>query len=72
MTALEQPTLLLVDDDETFRQRLATALTRRGFAVEAHASVEAARVAFAASPSTRRRSTRSSTCACRGLRASSF
>ncbi len=36
-------TLLLVDDDNAFRQRLALTLTRRGFAVTAAASLAEAR-----------------------------
>jgi two-component system, response regulator RegA len=40
MTAdLADPTLLLVDDDAPFRQRLATTLERRGFAVTPAASL---------------------------------
>lgn len=36
----EAPTLMLVDDDEAFRVRLARALTDRGFSVTAYGSVE--------------------------------
>ncbi|MDX2015659.1 MAG: response regulator [Myxococcaceae bacterium] len=46
----DQPTVLLVDDDDAFRTRLARALTERGFAVTAFASVEAARAGFSDSP----------------------
>lgn len=38
----DQPTLLLVDDDEAFRRVLARALERRGYAVSAAADVAAA------------------------------
>lgn len=44
------PTLLVVDDDDAFRDRLARALTERGFAVTACASVEAAVAASAEAP----------------------
>src|SRR5680860_1005398 len=37
---LEDNTLLIVDDDKAFLQRLARAMEARGFAVEAAASVE--------------------------------
>lgn len=46
----DQPTLLLVDDDDAFRSRLARALTERGFAVTAFASVEATLSEFPDSP----------------------
>lgn len=42
MTAEDLPTLLLVDDDDVFRGRLARALTARGFAVSAAADVTGA------------------------------
>ena len=38
----ERPSLLLVDDDEVFRQVLGRALEKRGFAVNAAADVESA------------------------------
>jgi len=38
----DRPTLLLVDDDEVFRQVLARALERRGFAVSVSADAESA------------------------------
>lgn len=41
----DAPTLLLVDDDQAFRQRLALMLERRGFAVTAVASLADARAA---------------------------
>jgi two-component system response regulator RegA len=43
----EAGTLLLVDDDAAFRQRLAVTLERRGFAVTAAASVAEAKLAAA-------------------------
>lgn len=46
----DQPTLLLVDDDDAFRSRLARALEDRGFAVTAFPSVEATLASFAESP----------------------
>lgn len=36
------PSVLLVDDDEIFRERLARAFRERGFVVETHGSVDAA------------------------------
>jgi two-component system response regulator RegA len=42
------PSVLLVDDDAIFRERLARAFRERGFVVETHGSVEAARSADAA------------------------
>jgi two-component system response regulator RegA len=42
MNRTEQPTLLLVDDNETFRTVLARALEKRGFAVTTAESVEQA------------------------------
>jgi two-component system response regulator RegA len=42
MNATEQPTLLLVDDDATFRAVLSRALEKRGFAVTTAESVEQA------------------------------
>ena len=42
-STLTDPSLLLVDDDAPFRQRLATTLERRGFAVTAAASIAEAR-----------------------------
>jgi two-component system response regulator RegA len=44
------PTLLLVDDDETFVKRLAKAMERRGFVVETAGSVAGGRAAVAARP----------------------
>jgi len=38
----ESPSLLLVDDDPTFRQVLSTALTKRGFSVSTASDVEQA------------------------------
>lgn len=46
----EAPTLLLVDDDDAFRARLARALGDRGFAVTAQASVEEALAAMVDAP----------------------
>lgn len=46
----EQPTLLVVDDDEPFRTRLARALTDRGFAVTAAGSADEALTAVSESP----------------------
>jgi len=40
--ALDRPTLLIVDDDDLFRDVLATAMERRGFAVQCAAGVEEA------------------------------
>ncbi|MCC6876993.1 MAG: two-component system response regulator, partial [Sandaracinaceae bacterium] len=37
-----RPTILVVDDDTTFRERLARALEARGLAVQAAATAEAA------------------------------
>lgn len=42
----QAPTLLLVDDDDVFRERLARAFRERGFDVETHASVAAATAAL--------------------------
>jgi two-component system, response regulator RegA len=42
VVASDLPTLLLVDDDQTFRLRLARALEQRGFEVAAAGDVEAA------------------------------
>ena len=42
MSTTEQPTLLLVDDDATFRSVLSRALEKRGFAVTTAESVEQA------------------------------
>lgn len=42
MTAVDMPSLLLVDDDATFRTVLSRALEKRGFAVTTAASVEEA------------------------------
>jgi two-component system response regulator RegA len=42
MTPAEKPSLLLVDDDETFRAVLSRALEKRGFAVTTADSVETA------------------------------
>lgn len=44
------PTVLVVDDDDAFRGRLARALTDRGFQVQAHASVEDAVAHLAETP----------------------
>ena len=46
----ERPSLLLVDDDETFRHVLGRALAKRGFAVSAAANVEAATLLAEANP----------------------
>ncbi len=46
----EAPSLLLVDDDEPFRQRLARALSDRGFSVTTYASVEETLAAQAEAP----------------------
>ena len=46
----EQPTLLVVDDDEPFRSRLARALTERGFLVSTAASYEDALAKVAEAP----------------------
>lgn len=40
MTAKKLPTLLLVDDDDAFRQVLSSALSKRGYAVVTAASVD--------------------------------
>jgi two-component system, response regulator RegA len=48
MDAPDQPTLLLVDDDEAFRAALGGALGRRGFAVTLAAGPDEARAAAAA------------------------
>jgi two-component system response regulator RegA len=42
MSAIERPSLMLVDDDATFRNVLSRALDKRGFAVTTAASVEQA------------------------------
>ncbi len=42
MTTVDKPSLLLVDDDATFRTVLSRALEKRGFAVTTAASVEEA------------------------------
>ena len=42
---MSAPTVLVVDDDATFRERLARAFRERGFLVETRESVEAARTA---------------------------
>lgn len=39
---MSAPTLLLVDDDAVFRERLARAFRERGFVVETHGSADAA------------------------------
>lgn len=39
---MSAPSLLLVDDDDVFRERLARAFRDRGFVVETHRSVDAA------------------------------
>lgn len=39
---MSAPTLLLVDDDDVFRERLARAFRERGFVVETHGSVDSA------------------------------
>lgn len=46
----EQPTLLVVDDDETFRTRLARALSDRGFAVTVAGTADEALTATTDSP----------------------
>lgn len=46
----EAPSLLLVDDDDTFRRVLARALTRRGYAVRVAADVAQARALAEADP----------------------
>ena len=56
---LPDKTLLIVDDDAPFRQRLARAMEARGFLVTA---AETAEEAFR-SPAKRRPHSRSSTCA---------
>ena len=47
---IERASLLLVDDDETFRQVLSRALEKRGFAVSCAADVEAASVLATENP----------------------
>jgi two-component system response regulator RegA len=48
---LEAPALLVIDDDETFRERLALAFRRRGYDVRSAASAaEGVRLAEASSP----------------------
>lgn len=39
---MSAPTLLLVDDDDVFRERLARAFRERGFVVDTHGSVDSA------------------------------
>ena len=46
----DRSTLLLVDDDDTFREVLGRALTRRGYAVTGADSVDAALVMALAQP----------------------
>jgi two-component system response regulator RegA len=46
----EDPSLLLVDDDEVFLKRLARAMERRGFAVETAGSVAAGKALATARP----------------------
>ncbi|SFS83992.1 two-component system, response regulator RegA [Sulfitobacter marinus] len=46
----EDPTLLLVDDDEPFLRRLAKAMEKRGFSVETAGSVAAGRAIATARP----------------------
>jgi two-component system, response regulator RegA len=46
----DPPTLLLVDDDDAFRTRLARALEARGFQVTTFPSVEATLAGFSESP----------------------
>ncbi len=46
----DTPTLLLVDDDDTFRSVLARALEKRGFSVTTAASVETALALIQATP----------------------
>lgn len=46
----EDPTLLLVDDDEAFVRRLAKAMEKRGFDVEVATTVEAGRASARARP----------------------
>lgn len=46
----EERSLLIVDDDEPFRSRLATAMERRGFAVVTADSIEAGIAAASAAP----------------------
>jgi len=50
MTPSERPSLLLVDDDATFRAVLSRALDKRGFAVTAAENVEQALPIAAANP----------------------
>ncbi|HHH28594.1 MAG TPA: response regulator, partial [Polyangiaceae bacterium] len=51
MSAPSPPTMLLVDDDEVFRQRLARAMEQRGFEVRTAASADdAVRLAREESP----------------------
>jgi two-component system, response regulator RegA len=50
MTMTDKPTLLLVDDDATFRAVLARALEKRGFAVTTADSVEQALPLASANP----------------------
>jgi len=59
-----RPTLLLVDDDVVFRERLARAFTDRGYEVRTAGDYEAAVTAARRT----RPSTPWSTCACRGAR----
>ncbi len=50
MSSSEQPSLLLVDDDETFRTVLSRALEKRGYAVTTAESVEQALPLAVANP----------------------
>lgn len=50
MSQAEKPTLLLVDDDETFRSVLSRALEKRGYAVTTAGSVEQALPLACANP----------------------
>jgi len=50
MSSAERPSLLLVDDDATFRTVLSRALDKRGFAVTAAENVEQALPIAAANP----------------------
>ena len=64
----DRPSLLLVDDDETFCQVLASAFERRGFAVSVAHSVDAGLAAAEKNTP----STRWSISRCRGLRGCSW
>ena len=46
----EDPTLLLVDDDEAFLKRLAKAMEKRGFSVETAGSIAAGKAIATARP----------------------